>query len=225
MCGRHASLSTLEMDLRIGLWLGRELDETRLAESFGTATGGVPFLKGRHVFPFHIKRDSLDYVDPTKRQIPATVSERRIAWRDVSRPSQRRRMHVAFVPTGNVTGNSLGVAFLRTDDAEALSALLAILNSFVFELQVRAKLATTHVSQGVLRQCSVPLSVLLESQERGELLRMLEKRLNSDAELPELEVAVARAYGLDRDAFARALSAFPKLSVDERETLLCKDLW
>ena len=225
VCGRHASLSILEMDLRIGLWLGRELDETRLAESLCTGTGGVPFLKGRHVFPFQIKRDSLDYIDPTKRQIPGTVSERRIAWRDVSRPSQRRRMHVAFVPPGNVTGNSLGVAFLRTGDAEALSALLAILNSFVFELQVRAKLATTHVSQGVLRQCSVPLGVLLESQGREELLRMLDKRLRSDAELPELEVAVARAYGLDREAFASALSAFPKLSGDERETLLCKDLW
>ena len=225
VCGRHAPLSMLEMDLRIGLWLGRELDETRLAESFGSASSGVPFLKGRHVFPYQVRRDSIDHIDPSKRQIPQTVSERRIAWRDVSRPSQRRRMHVAFVPKGNVTGNSLGIAFLRTGDAEALSALLAILNSFVFELQVRTKLATTHVSQGVLRQCSAPLGILIESREREGLLRMLAKRLDSDTELPELEVVVARAYGLDRDAFASVLSAFPKLSAEEREALLCKDLW
>ena len=45
------------------------------------------------------------------------------------------------------------------------------------------------------------------------------------AALPEFEVVVARAYGLDRDAFASVLSAFPKLSAEEREALLCKDLW
>jgi Alw26I/Eco31I/Esp3I family type II restriction m6 adenine DNA methyltransferase len=225
VAGRHASLSMLEMDLRVGLWLGRELDETRLAEAFGPAECGIPFLKGRHVFPFQIKRDSIDYIDPARRQIPSTVRERRLAWRDVSRPSQRRRMHVALVPPGNVTGNSLGVAYLRNGDAEALSALLAIMNSLVFELQVRTKLATTHVSQGVLRQCAVPLKWLLDSPERNDLLRVLGRRLDSEAELPDLEIAVARAYGLDRDAFDCVLSAFPKLTAEEREALLCKDLW
>jgi hypothetical protein len=134
-------------------------------------------------------------------------------------------MHVALVPPGNVTGNSLGVAYLRNGDAEALSALLAIMNSLVFELQVRTKLATTHVSQGVLRQCAVPLKWLLDSPERNDLLRVLGRRLDSEAELPDLEIAVARAYGLDRDAFDCVLSAFPKLTAEEREALLCKDLW
>ncbi len=225
ICGQHASLSMLEEDLRIGLRLGRELDETRLAESFGSVVGGIPFLKGRHVFPFQVKRESIDYIDPTKRQIPATVLERRIAWRDVSRPTQRRRMHVAFVPPRNVTGNSLGIAFLRTGDAKALSALLAVMNSLVFELQVRTKLATTHVSQGVLRRCAAPLTLLLESPERERLLLMLDRRLNSSIELPGLEVAVARAYGLDRDAFASVLPAFPKLRAEERDALLYKELW
>jgi hypothetical protein len=65
----------------------------------------------------------------------------------------------------------------------------------------------------------------LDSPERNDLLRVLGRRLDSEAELPDLEIAVARAYGLDRDAFDCVLSAFPKLTAEEREALLCKDLW
>jgi Alw26I/Eco31I/Esp3I family type II restriction m6 adenine DNA methyltransferase len=225
LASTHAALSFLEADMRFGLWLGRELDETRLAESLVEVGSGVPFLKGRHVFPFQVVRDAPLRIDPTKRQIPSTVKELRLAWRDVSRPNQRRRMHVALVPQGDVTGNSLGVAFFRYGPLDRVRILMAIMNSMAFEIQVRTHLATAHVSQGVLRRCSVPLRCFDEASVKERLLTLVDLRLTSGEEMPELEVAVARAYGIARDEFASMLGAFPKLTAAERAAHLRSELW
>jgi Alw26I/Eco31I/Esp3I family type II restriction m6 adenine DNA methyltransferase len=218
-------LAVLEDDMRFGLWLGRELDETRLAESLTGTGAGVPFLKGRHVFPFQVIRDELWHIDPRKRQIPSTVKEARLAWRDVSRPNQRRRMHVALVPKGNVTGNSLGVAYFRYGPLDRVRVLLAIMNSLVFELQVRARLATAHVSQGVLRGCAVPTRCFDEPALKARVLSLVDACLTSGEESPELEVTIARAYGVNRDYFASLLGAFPKLTSVERSAHLQRGIW
>ncbi len=222
---KHAPLDFLEVDMRYGLWLGRELDETRLGEFFTDKRVGVPFLKGRHVFPFEVLREEVCYIDPMKRKIPNTVRETRLAWRDVSRPNQRRRMHVALVPQGNVTGNSLGVAFFRYGPLEHIHVLMAVMNSMVFELQIRAHLATAHVSQGVLRKCSVPMSCFEDRSVRDHILSLVARRLEQKSESPELETTIARAYGLDRAAFLTAMDAFPKLTVTERSAYLRDELW
>jgi len=184
-----------------GICLGRELDETRLGEA--ASPTGVPFVKGRQVFPFRVEPGELR-IDPRKRPIPDSVRERRLAWRDVARPSLKRRMHVALVPDGHVTGNSLGIAYFPGGSRARLASLVAVMNSFVFEAQVRAELATAHISLGMVRRCAVP-----------EFDRV------ATSPSPELEVAVARAYGLRRDAFATLLEAF---AVD-RDLYLRAELW
>ena len=225
LAAKHAPLGLLEVDMRYGLWLGRELDETRLADSLTRGRGGVPFLKGRHVFPFEIVRDDDWRVDPRKREIPSTIRETRLAWRDVSRPNQRRRMHVAVVPAGYVTGNSLGVGFLRYAPCDWLGVLVAVMNSVVFELQVRAHLATAHVSQGVLRHCSIPVQCFEDASIRGRILTLVDERLASRNELPTLEITIARAYGLAKEQFADVLDAFPKLTNAERSAHLQTECW
>lgn len=221
----HAPLDFLEADMRYGLWLGRELDETRLSDSLTSDRNGIPFLKGRHVFPFQVARDEVLLIDPNKREVPRTVREERLAWRDVSRPNQRRRMHVALVPQGNITGNSLGVAFFRYAPSDSIRVLMAVMNSMVFELQVRTHLATTHVSQGILRMCSIPLSSFEDTSVRNRILTLVDRRLASGKESPELEIAVARAFELNRDDFANVLSAFPKLTQEEHFAHLRSELW
>ncbi|HPH40511.1 MAG TPA: N-6 DNA methylase [Candidatus Fermentibacter daniensis] len=225
LASTHSALTLLEADMRFGLWLGRELDETRLAEAYTEAGSGIPFLKGRHVFPFQIFRNEQLLIDPAKRPIPSTVKELRLAWRDVSRPNQRRRMHVALVPQGYVTGNSLGIAYFRYGPLDQVKVLMAIMNSMAFELQVRTQLATAHVSQGVLRRCSVPLQCFEEMSCKERILNLVDSRLNSGEEMPELEVTVARAYGMARDEFASMLGAFPKLTPTERAAHLQNELW
>jgi Alw26I/Eco31I/Esp3I family type II restriction m6 adenine DNA methyltransferase len=219
----HAPMGELEQDGRFGLWLGREVDETNLASVLTSGAVGVPFLKGRYVFPFAVVSHATTRIDPRRRAIPATVGEARFAWRDVSRPTQKRRMHVALVPDGWVTGNSLGVGFLRHGSREMLLALVGVLNSFTFEVQMRARLATAHVSQGVLRRCAVPLDVLGDAARVTELHDLVLRRIDQPddaAVAARLEICVAQAYGLSRDHFATTLTAFPKFTDDERATLM-----
>ncbi|MBN2194735.1 MAG: hypothetical protein JW751_18110 [Polyangiaceae bacterium] len=222
---RFPTLSALEEDPRHQLWLGRELDETRIAAAFTHRPDGIPFLKGRHVFPYRVARDRVDRVDPTQRKIPATVRALRLAWRDVSRPNQRRRMHVALVPPGNVTGNSLGVACFRAGAATKIELLMALMNGFVFELQIRARLATAHVSQGVVRTCTVPMACFEDAELGGQLARLVTARTQVDAPDPRLEVLLARAHALTREELACVLDAFPKVAAAERQTYLARDLW
>jgi Alw26I/Eco31I/Esp3I family type II restriction m6 adenine DNA methyltransferase len=225
LASSNPPLRQLESDMEYGLWLGRELDETRLSESLAKPGLGVPFLKGRHVFPFEVVRDNAIHIDPTKRQIPSTVREARLAWRDVSRPNQRRRMHVALVPDGNVTGNSLGIAYFRYAPPESVRILMAIMNSLSFEIQVRTNLATAHVSQGILRKCSVPLQCFRDGSVKDHVLRLVDSGPKTAEQMIKIEVAIAHAYGIARDQFETMLHAFPKLSYADRAALLRRDLW
>lgn len=134
-------------------------------------------------------------------------------------------MHVALVPDGNITGNSLGVGYFREGPAERALILMAVMNSMVFELQVRTHLATVHVSQGILRKCGVPLALFENARLCARLLDLVGRRLKVDSDLPELEIEVAKAYGLGREEFATVLDAFPKLTVPERNAHLIKELW
>ncbi|HOU91982.1 MAG TPA: hypothetical protein PLU22_13110 [Polyangiaceae bacterium] len=222
---RHPPLSALEADPARRLWLGRELDETRIAASFTDDPAGVPLLRGRHVLPFRIVRGAPERVDPRRRPLPATVRASRLAWRDVSRPTQRRRMHVALVPPGDVTGNSLGVACFGAGRPGDLELLVAILNGMVLELQVRARLATAHVSRGVLRSCAVASACFDDEGWRATLLARVAERLRDERVGPRLEVAVARAHGVTREELACVLDAFPKLDPADRAAHLAAELW
>jgi len=211
----------LECDMRFGLWMGRELDETRIADCFGEK--GIPFLKGRQVDRFAIRPHTPPKIRPAARRIPATVEEQRFAWRDVSRPNQKRRVQATVIPRGWVTGNSLGVGFFRYGDRSHLLAFLGVLSSFVFELQLRAKLHTPHVSLGVIRACCIPWEVFEDRRMRNSIAKAVEACLaspDSHAAEADVERRVARAYGISKDDFAGLLKAFPKISTLECKLLL-----
>ncbi len=219
----HPPLRMLEWDMRFGLWLGRELDETRISESFSHE--GIPFLKGRQVDRFSIRPHVPPLVAPQQRNIPATIQEERIAWRDVSRPNQKRRMQATCIPKGWVTGNSLGVGYFRYRGRKHLLALLGVLNSLVFEVQLRAKLHTPHVSLGVLRECPIPWQVFEDSRLLDDVVNSVEIVLRTPSFEAEasLERQIARAYGLDIRRFRDLLKAFPKLSNLEYDLLATED--
>lgn len=219
----HPPASWLEVDLRFGLRLGRELDETRISEFFAENGLGVPFLKGRNIERFSAKLEDLPLIDPEKKRIPRSTDERRVVWRDVSRPSQKRRIHACLIPEGIVTGNSLGVARFTSPSPHLLETWLAVLNSLVFEAQVRATLATNHVSQGAIKRCSVPYEIFEDEALRAFFARH-SKHPQSDSEV-QMEIAVAKAYKLDRSEFEILLHTFDKLTSSERDSLLSKEAW
>jgi Alw26I/Eco31I/Esp3I family type II restriction m6 adenine DNA methyltransferase len=224
MRSKHPDLRWLEADLRFGLRLGRELDETRISESFDPHNG-VPFVKGRNIGRFSFERADLPLIDVNKRKLPGSFNHLRLAWRDVSRPSQKRRIHACLIPAGYVTGNSLGIARFATGDDINLRILLALMNSVVFEIQVRDQLLTNHVSQGVLRKCAIPYAAFENSLARSHLSKLVEVANTDIKSAAIMEVEIAKIYGISREKFETILLGFDKITAHEMEIMLSKELW
>ncbi len=217
------TLGDLQGNCEGQLWTGRELDETGHT-SYLSLQGYYPFLKGKMIERLtSINQPSLFIHPENGPSIPPSVKYPRIVWRDVSRPTQKRRVQATIIPENWVTGNSLGVAHFRTNDFSRLYPLLGIMSSLPFEFQVRSMLSTAHVSVGVLRKTRIPP---ITPELTTKLVLMVERRLAGDlaAEL-EIEIVVAQAYGLEREDLAEIMKSFPKLTLEERQNLLDHPRW
>lgn len=207
------------------IWIGRELDETN-HKSWLSLKGKHQFVKGRNVGRFSLENEVEVFVNQTvlKSNLPNSINYHRMIWRDVSRPTQKRRIIATIIPPGYVTGNSLGVLYVRySKDQQKLQALLGLVSSFVFEFQLRAHLATAHVSAGVIKKMRVPeWSQDLEQK----VAKLVTKRMGGDL-LAEarLEVFIAKSYGLNQTKFKEILSAFPKITSEEKRSLLDNKIW
>lgn len=215
-----SALNALESHRTGALWTGREVDETRMSEKV-TAGTRHPFIKGKMIERHGIKVQPDVSVRP--EFVPTrSVTHERIVWRDVSRTSQARRMIATIIPANWVAGNSLHVAFFRDGDPLRLRALYAVISSYVLEFQVRTRLATGHVSLGVVRSARIPdLTIDRTVKTLAEAATAALRGNGTDL----LEVTVAKAYGLQREDYAEMLNCFPKISPAERDGLLSKDIW
>jgi len=147
--------------------------------------------------------------------MPVSTRARRIAWRDVSRPSQRRRMIATLIEPGRVAGNSIGVAYFKNMAEVPLLALLGIMNSTCFELQLRAHLATGHVSLSSLRKVAVPgLEQLREASTLANLVRAALHARDGDAVKVDAYVA-RRVYSLTEQEYRAILESFQGFSEQE----------
>lgn len=219
-----AHLSTfgaLEGERPNQIWAGRELDETRVSERL-VAGLQHPFVKGRMIQRFGVVEMPSSSVGNSLAEGFASAAFQRVVWRDVARASQRRRMITATIPAGWIAGNSLHVAHFRDGNEQRLRALLAVMSSYVFEFIVRSRLTTGHMSLGAIRRAQVPTL----SQQLIDTLSAATQNLDTSLrDQAELEVLVAKAYGVERDTFGAILEQFPKVLPQERETLLAPDLW
>jgi Alw26I/Eco31I/Esp3I family type II restriction m6 adenine DNA methyltransferase len=220
---RFKTLGDLQGDHEEQLWTGRELDETRHAR-YLSQTGCHPFLKGRMVERLTgVNKPLLFICSESGLNIPSSVKYPRIVWRDVSRPTQKRRIQATIIPANWITGNSLGVAHFRTHDIAKLHTLLCIMSSIPFEFQVRSMLSTAHVSVGVLRKTRIPE---ITSELIKKLLPFVKLRLAGDiASEQAIEVIVAQAYDLTQNDLAEMLQSFPKITSEECQNLLNHQMW
>lgn len=216
-------LGSLEGTAPRDLWLGRELDETRVAEKL-TAGDGFPFVKGRMIARHLIVERPTMSVRAERCASMHSIRFPRAVWRDVARATSRRRMIGTVIPAGWVAGNSLHVACFRDGDIDRTMALHAMLSSLVVEAQVRARLTTGHMSLGVVRQARLPA---LDGRLVRSLLPLVKAATRDgsvEAEL-RLEIAIAKAFGLDRHEMQRLLEDFPKLDASEKATLTNPSAW
>jgi Alw26I/Eco31I/Esp3I family type II restriction m6 adenine DNA methyltransferase len=219
--GRFNSWAHLEEEPVCGLWAGREIDETGILKSLVPSTGEPPlFMKGRMIDRYLINDFPKKGIDLGRKFLPPSIGHARIAWRDVSRPNQKRRIIATLIPSKWVTGNSLGVAYFRDDNETALAALLGVMNSTAFEFQLRAHLATGHVSLSSLRKVSVPPSNILRTEHF--LAKQVSKILAGDEEnVIKVDAYVAKIlYGLTKNEYMTVLELFGKISQREVEQML-----
>jgi Alw26I/Eco31I/Esp3I family type II restriction m6 adenine DNA methyltransferase len=199
------------------IWAGRELDETGKTR-YLSAQGGRPFAKGVNIRRYGVASQPSVYVDEKRVKLPRSVDHPRLAWRDISRPNQRRRVQATLIPSGWVTGNSLGVAYDRRGNLNRLAALLAIFNSLVFEYQLRASLSTGHISLSSVRRVHIPH---LPHERESRLAQLALEALDERAGAEEaIEVEVARAYELDGRSWELILRSYPKLTPQECDRLV-----
>jgi DNA (cytosine-5)-methyltransferase 1 len=211
-------IGDLEGASSTSLWAGREVDETKISTWFAKR-GGAPFLKGRMIGRFCVQEQPTDLLRKERFATLPSVKFARIAWRDVARPNQKRRAIATIIPAGWVAGNSLGVAYFKDDDVQRLRVLLGVINSLPFELQLRTRLATGHVSLSALR------TVRLPSLDDSPITRLIAKYVRKalagvDGAIPMIEGAAAHAYGLTEAELERIMSEFAKIDDRERAAIV-----
>jgi Alw26I/Eco31I/Esp3I family type II restriction m6 adenine DNA methyltransferase len=201
------------------LWAGREIDETGSKMWLSTEPKGPRFIKGRMVGRF-TTTDEVLYINKPNWSVPNSASFERIAWRDISRPSQKRRVIATIIPPGVVAGNSLGIVYYRNGDQVSLRALLGIINSLCFEFQLRIHLATGHISLSSLRKVNIPSQTVTSRLTR--LAKLCKENISSsNIHDAKIEALVAReVYGFNKKEFGVILNAFEKLTAKELKDII-----
>ncbi len=201
-----------DLELSNDIWMGREIDETKIDTKLSNR-GTYPFVKGKMINRYNFNINPDRYLDMSKfNKLPKSIDFERIIWRDVSRMSQKRRMIATIMPPNYAAGNSLHVLYSKEGNSKLLRALLAIMNSLIFEAQVRASSATNHVSLGVVRNIKIPR---INEEQINKLSQMVENIVENEV---ELEIYVALLYGLSYEQFLSMLTMFDKLSLAEKQT-------
>lgn len=202
------------------IWAGREIDETGSSNWTKKNGDGYLFVKGKMIGRYNF--DISHNLKITKKidKVPSSSNFERIAWRDISRPSQKRRVIATVIPPNSLAGNSLGVVYYQNGSQDSLFSLLGIINSLCFEFQLRCFLATGHVSLSALRKTAIPSEKILS--QHTELKQLVISCMNgcSDAEL-KIEAYIAKKiYKLNLNEFHKLLSSFDKIELAEKENLL-----
>lgn len=212
---RLPTFGSLESNQQDGLWAGRELDETRISESLTSRGAGPYFIKGRMIQRFSITDQPILTVRRDGWIPPVSTNFKRVVWRDVSRRSQRRRMIATIIPPGVVAGNSLGVTYFRDGNDSRLHVLLGLMSSLCFEVQLRATLATGHVTLSTLRRMHLP-DPTVDSPLVTLLIQAVEDQLKgTPGSEVRVEAIAAKLFGLNEEALTRLLECFSGLPVEE----------
>jgi Alw26I/Eco31I/Esp3I family type II restriction m6 adenine DNA methyltransferase len=207
-----------DLETRGDFWAGRELDETNITTKLAENGLGL-FIKGRMIQRLSVTEEPTAFVREDAIRRPPSIAYPRIAWRDVSRPNQKRRLIATLIPSGWIAGNSLGIAYFRDKDDFRLRVLLGLMLSFPFEYQLRGVLSTGHVSLSALRKVRIPEIRRAPAVRRiaNCVDQALRGRPGAEA---RLEAAVALAYGLTESDLCGIIDSFPKVTRSERDIAL-----
>jgi Alw26I/Eco31I/Esp3I family type II restriction m6 adenine DNA methyltransferase len=201
----------------------RELDETKHRDYIISEETKYRFAKGKCVHPLHFDPEIVDkYVDEDLLESESDhYDQSRVVWRDIARPSLRRRMFVTIVPPNCGIGNSLNYVVPEQTE-EQKRYIAAVMQSWVFEYRARQISTNSHINMYVVRQ--IPIPRIDESLPLFDnIVSKVDEILNTEPAdrsreeiLSEIDALVAHAYDLSESELGHILSRFEKL---EEETI------
>jgi hypothetical protein len=209
------------------LAFGRELNATDDRPHFVRMPerGALPIVEGKLVTPFRVdlsrarlgvpRAAAATLLDPAR-----TFDRPRLAYRDVAAATNRLTLIAAIVPAGAVTTHTLFCAKAPLD-AESLSYLCGMFNSFVANYLVRFHVGT-HVTAGIISRLPMPRPAH-GSRELAEIASLADNLItnsNDGDTRARLQAAAARAYGLSPAQFRRVLETFPLVPRVDRDAAL-----
>lgn len=179
-----------------GASFGRELHLTGDRAHFTSSPRSpraMPVLEGKHLMPFRVEPASARHHitrEAARRVLPGAPFDRaRLAYRDVTAPTNRQTLIAAIVPAGCATGHSLFC--LRNDwDERAQRALCAILNSGVANFLIRLFVGA-HVTTALIGWLPVP--------DKASAVDALGTRDPAHVPKAELDAIVAALYGVSAE--------------------------
>lgn len=205
----------------------RELDETKHRGCIVEKETKYRFAKGRCVHPLDFDPEIVDkYVEEKSLESESDhYDQSRVVWRDIARPSLRRRMFVTVVPANCGIGNSLNYV-IPEQTRQQKRYLAAVLQSWVFEYRARQISTNSHINMYVVRQIPVP-RINENSRLFDDIISKVEKILNTEPAdrgreeiLNEIDALVAHAYDLSESKLEHILSRFEKLEDETVEEIL-----
>jgi Eco57I restriction-modification methylase len=201
---------------------GRELNATEDRQWLVDDGRGVPVLEGKLIEPFrtdpgrarwHISAANAD------RLLGPRWRRTRLAYRDVSSPSNRLTLIAAMLGAGTVSTHTL-FCLKEPLPVPRQQLLVACFNSLVVNFLVRLRV-NTHVTTGIVERLPFPREDQM-GPEAGELARIcgVLARAHEAREYVRLNALVAHMYRLTEMEFAHVLSTFPLIDGSEREAML-----
>jgi hypothetical protein len=187
-----------------------------------------PVIEGKHLRPFSVAVEDVrlvvapEHTDAVRARVPG-LTRHRLAYRDVSCPTNRLTLIAAIVPPFVVTTHTIFCLRPRLD-LEAQHCLCALMNSFVANYLVRVRI-NTHVTVAVLNHLPMPAPAaearLQESEPFATLAALAAelagRRRIDRAAASRLQALAAYAYGLSEGEFRHVLGTFPLIEEAEKK--------
>ena len=208
--------------LRFGRELNATDDRTLLVDTY--TPDACVVVEGKHLHPFVVQPPGDGpWVSPLEaaRVLRGEPWRRwRLAYRDVSSPTNLRSLIVALLPPGCLSTHTVFCLRGRVGLGTQVY-LCGMLNSLVADWFVRLYLGA-HVTTALIGHLPVPRPPPTSPHRRAVMrsaLTLLRQPANEDA-VVELQARAALLYGLGPVQFARIADSFPRLSSPLRSRML-----
>ncbi len=236
-----------EMVQKGELKMSRGFDMTNDSHLFRPFGEGVPMLEGKNVHQFTHRwkeapeaRHSIKESDIFSNLKADKVYHKDywLAYRLIASSTNERTLISAIIPPGYVCGHS--IAIVRTGDLKTLCFLAGLVNSFVLDYFIRQKVSANVTMFNFLE---TPIPRLSSGSQFDFIVRKTAQlvattpefdRLRKEIGIPsglvdendrllaraQLDVAVAKLYGISKEDLAYILEKFPNVDPKQKELVL-----